>query len=67
MSYRDADYRGPLAIVVSSERDGLHGFWRDAADVVVSIPMLGAADSLNVGHAAALLLYERLHHRDVRG
>ena len=42
--------------------------WRrsgaSAADVLVSIPMLGVADSLNVGHAAALLLYEALHqHR----
>jgi TrmH family RNA methyltransferase len=61
-SYRDADYRGPLAIVVGSERHGLAGFWLDHADAVVSIPMLGVADSLNVGHAAALLLYEALHH-----
>ena len=59
-SYRDADYRGPVAVVVGSERYGLASFWRDAADAVVSIPMLGVADSLNVGHAAALLLYEAL-------
>lgn len=57
-SYRDADYRGPVAIVLGNERHGLAAFWRDAADVTVSIPMLGVADSLNVGHAAALLLYE---------
>jgi tRNA G18 (ribose-2'-O)-methylase SpoU len=41
-------------------------FWKEATDVAVSIPMLGVADSLNVGHAAALLLYEALvrqtHH-----
>lgn len=60
VSYRDADYRGPIAIVLGSERAGLDAFWRDAADVVVSIPMLGVADSLNVGHAAALLLYEAM-------
>jgi TrmH family RNA methyltransferase len=59
-SYRDARWIGPLAIVLGSERHGLAPFWRDAADVTVSIPMLGVADSLNVGHAAALLLYEAL-------
>jgi RNA methyltransferase, TrmH family len=61
VSYRDAPYDGPVAIVVGSERDGLAPFWRAAADVVVSIPMLGVADSLNVAHAGALLLYEALH------
>lgn len=67
LSYRAADYCGPVAVVVGSERHGLDRFWRDAADVVVSIPMLGVADSLNVGHAAALVLYEVLHqHRDDR-
>jgi TrmH family RNA methyltransferase len=60
LSYRAADYRGPLAVVLGSERHGLAPFWRDHADVLVSIPMLGVADSLNVGHAAALLLYEAL-------
>lgn len=65
-SYRDADYRGRVAIVLGSERYGLDPFWHDRADVTVSIPMLGVADSLNVGHAAALLLYETLGSRDVR-
>jgi TrmH family RNA methyltransferase len=60
-SYRDVDYRGRIAIVLGSERYGLAPFWQDAADACVSIPMLGVADSLNVGHAAALLLYEALH------
>jgi TrmH family RNA methyltransferase len=60
ITYRDVDYRGRIAIVVGSERHGLAAFWREAADVAVSIPMLGVADSLNVGHAAALLLYEAL-------
>lgn len=63
VSYRDADYRGRTAIVLGGERDGLAPFWRDAAHVLVSIPMLGVADSLNVGHAAALLLYEVLRRR----
>jgi len=61
-SYRDADYGPPAAIVVGSERHGVSSTWRCAADELVSIPMLGRSDSLNVGHAAALLLYEALHH-----
>ena len=59
-SYRRADYGGRVALVLGSERYGLASFWAEAADVLVSIPMLGVADSLNVGHAAALLLYEAL-------
>lgn len=58
--YRAASYGPPAAIVVGSERYGLSPFWRAHADQTVTIPMLGVADSLNVGHAAALLLYEAL-------
>jgi TrmH family RNA methyltransferase len=61
LSYREADYSGRVALVVGSERNGLAQFWRRAADLEVSIPMMGMADSLNVGNAAALLLYEALH------
>lgn len=62
-SYRGDHYRGPVAVVVGRERAGLTAGWRAAADVLVAIPMLGAADSLNVGHAASLLLYEALHRQ----
>ena len=63
VSYRDVAYPRRVAIVMGSERYGLAPFWKEAADVSVAIPMLGVADSLNVGHAAALLLYEALHHQ----
>lgn len=49
--------------MVGSERRGVHDGWRAVADDIVSIPMLGRSDSLNVGHAAALLLYEALHQQ----
>ena len=65
-SYRDADLRGPVALVLGSERYGIDHAWRTAADLLVSIPMLGQADSLNVGHAAALLLYEAMHQNASR-
>jgi RNA methyltransferase, TrmH family len=59
-SYRDVDYRGPLAIVVGSERRGLAPEWLTAADSIAAIPMLGSCDSLNAALAGALLLYEAL-------
>jgi TrmH family RNA methyltransferase len=58
--YRDVDYRGPLAIVVGSERRGLAREWLAAADSIAAIPMLGVSDSLNAAVAGALLLYEAL-------
>jgi RNA methyltransferase, TrmH family len=44
-SYRDVDYRGPLAIVVGSEQRGVARQWLVAADSIVAIPMLGMCDS----------------------
>ena len=59
-SYRDIDYRGPLAIVVGSERRGLAREWLESADSIAAIPMLGICDSLNAALAGALFLYEAL-------
>jgi tRNA G18 (ribose-2'-O)-methylase SpoU len=53
-------------LVVGSERYGLTGGWPAAASLAVSLPMLGTADSLNVGHAAAVLMYEILSGQLVR-
>jgi TrmH family RNA methyltransferase len=61
-SYRDVDYRGPLAIVVGSERRGLAREWLASADSIAAIPMLGICDSLNAALAGALFLYEALAH-----
>lgn len=63
ISYREASYAGRVAFVVGSERHGLSEPWRREADALVRIPMLGHADSLNVGHAAAVLLYEAAHQQ----
>jgi RNA methyltransferase, TrmH family len=59
-SYRHISYRGPLAIVIGSERRGLAHEWLAAADIIAAIPMLGSCDSLNAAVAGALLLYEVL-------
>lgn len=58
VGYADADYRGRVAIVVGSERHGLPEVWLREADRRVAIPMLGAADSLNVAVAAGVVLFQ---------
>jgi TrmH family RNA methyltransferase len=62
-SYTEVDLRGPLAIVLGSEADGLGQGWTDPRVEAVAIPMRGIADSLNVSIAAAVLLYEARRQR----
>ncbi len=61
--YTAVDLRRPTAVVMGSEAHGLSDPWRSAADALVSIPMHGAADSLNLATATALLLYEVVRQR----
>jgi TrmH family RNA methyltransferase len=63
--YTDADMRGPTAIVLGSEADGLTGAWQGPGITALRLPMLGVADSLNVSVAAAVLLYEARRQRDL--
>ena len=56
--YWDAPLTGRVALCLGSEHDGLPLLWRREADLRVSIPMQGQADSLNVSVAGALVLYE---------
>jgi TrmH family RNA methyltransferase len=63
LAYTEIDLRGPLAIVLGSEADGLSAAWTDPRVVPVVIPMRGIADSLNVSIAAAILLYEARRQR----
>ena len=62
--YRTADYGERTLILMGSERAGLPPQYQAACDRVVSIPMRGRADSLNLAVATALVLYEVLHQRD---
>lgn len=61
--YTRASYRGPTALVLGSESEGLSEIWQDRDITAVSLPMRGAADSLNVSTTAAVLLYEALRQR----
>ncbi|MPZ98829.1 MAG: RNA methyltransferase [Dehalococcoidia bacterium] len=61
--YRDAEYGERTVLLVGSERAGLSDTQRAACDLVVRIPMLGRASSLNAAVATGILLYEVLQHR----
>jgi RNA methyltransferase, TrmH family len=61
--YSEVDLRGPIAIILGSEAGGLSDAWDEVHADAVAIPMLGAADSLNVSVAAAILLYEARRQR----
>jgi TrmH family RNA methyltransferase len=63
MAYDAADLRGPVALVLGSEADGLSDAWTGDDVTPVSLPMLGVADSLNVSVTAAVLLYEARRQR----
>ena len=59
----EADLRGPVALVLGSEANGLSTTWRGPAVESVRLPMEGVADSLNVSVAAGVLLYEAWRQR----
>ncbi|AFZ68968.1 TrmH family RNA methyltransferase [Deinococcus peraridilitoris] len=62
-SYWHAELTGSVALVLGTEHSGLDPVWKAAARERLSIPMQGAADSLNVATAGALVLYEALRQR----
>ena len=62
-SLYDADLKGPAAIVIGSEGDGMGRLVREQCDLLVSIPMRGKLDSLNASAAAAVILYEAVRQR----
>ena len=64
---RQADLRGPLALVVGSEGQGLGPAVRRRADFLIRIPMKGEVASLNAAVAGSVLLFEILAQRDAAG
>jgi 23S rRNA (guanosine2251-2'-O)-methyltransferase len=66
-SYDEIDYRLPTAIVVGAEGTGLRRLVRERCDWIVSIPMRGHVQSLNVSAAAAITLFEAVRQRRQAG
>lgn len=59
----DVDLKGPLAIVMGSEGEGMRRLTRENCDVLVRIPMAGAVESLNVSVATGVVLFEAVRQR----
>ncbi|TSE27288.1 23S rRNA (guanosine-2'-O-)-methyltransferase RlmB [Tepidimonas sediminis] len=57
------DWRGPLAVVMGAEGQGMRPLVRRTCDELLAIPMRGAVESLNVSVASAVCLYEALRQR----
>jgi len=60
-NYRTVAYREPVVVYMGSEREGLSAKEQALCDVMVSIPMVGRSDSLNLAVATGVMLYEVFH------
>ena len=62
-SVYQADLKGSVALVLGAEGDGMRQLTAKTCDQLVSIPMRGAVESLNVSVASGVCLYEALRQR----
>jgi 23S rRNA (guanosine2251-2'-O)-methyltransferase len=67
LTAREADLRGPLALVIGSEGHGLSPAIRRRCDLFVRLPMRGAIGSLNAAVAGSILLFEVIGQRGQAG
>lgn len=59
----EADFKGPLAIVMGAEGSGMRRLTQETCDFLINIPMQGSVSSLNVSVAVGVCLYEAMRQR----
>lgn len=62
-SYEKCDFDIPLAVIMGSEESGVSRLLKEKSDHIVSLPMKGRVNSLNVSCAGAVILYRILLNR----
>ncbi|MDQ2068840.1 23S rRNA (guanosine(2251)-2'-O)-methyltransferase RlmB [Natronospira bacteriovora] len=62
-SLYELDLRGPLALILGAEADGLRRLTRENCDFLAALPMAGQVESLNVSVTAGVCLYEAVRQR----
>jgi 23S rRNA (guanosine2251-2'-O)-methyltransferase len=63
MPLHQAKLTGPLAVVMGSEGSGMRRLTKENCDALLSIPMQGVVESLNVSVATGVMLYEAVRQR----
>lgn len=63
--YYEHDLRGPCAIILGNEGEGVSRLLREKSDFTVSIPMYGKVDSFNVSAAATVILCDAARQRHI--
>ena len=66
-SLYQADFKGPSALVMGSEGEGMRRLTTECCDFLVQIPMFGAVESLNVSVASGVCLFEARRQRLAAG
>ena len=61
--YRKVNFAGPMALIIGAEGEGVSRLVREKSDFVISVPMYGKLNSLNVSAAAAVILFEAARRR----
>lgn len=63
-TYYNTNLKGPIAIVIGSEENGISRIVKEKCDILVNIPMIGKVQSLNASASAAILIYDVVRQRN---
>jgi TrmH family RNA methyltransferase len=61
--YQQPRYEAPTFLLIGNESQGMPKAYEEECDLLVKMPMMGKADSLNAAMACAVMAYEVLNQR----